>query len=347
MNENSDDVVAAVPSDDPQDGSMEDAEMQDITAEPAATPRGTTPAPSDDGADSEMVVEAAEAVDGDEEVLAAAVVVDDDENDGVALATVVTATVAEEAPKKPSQSRKTRKSCENSKSKRRRTSSADRTEAATTARAMLIENVSRLPLVMPDSHVVRSLGRMNMLSPLFATVNNLFPVGFSCDRYEFSPVLGRVLKLRCTILDGGKLLQKQRELGLPETSKVGPLFRIMWGEGIDDDAEGTSYPYDPYTSSAPITSAEEEADDVYPEEGMRVRVRYEHDQYYVGTILEVGDEELDKKTNKNLTDIRIQYDDGSTEEAYYPDPDITLYLPGKQDDNPIALGDIHSDATVL
>ena len=60
-----------------------------------------------------------------------------------------------------------------------------------------------------------------------------------------------------------------------------------------------------------------------PEEGMRVRVKYERNQWYSGTIVDVDE------TLKGDTEITIRYDDGSTEHAIYPDPDIALFLPGE------------------
>lgn len=212
----------------------------------------------------------------------------------------------------------------------------ERLDAAAEAREVLINTVSRLPIPITDSHTVRSFGRLQVEDSLespFCSASALFPVGFSCDRYEFSPVHGRVLKLRCTILDGSKIAKKG--------GSAGPVFRVMWGHGVDDDVHTMDYPYDPYTASVPVAGGDHvdavalpfsdngSSPTVLPEVGMRVKVRFEEDEWYGGTLLHVGDEENDKKTKRKRVEICIQYDDGSTEDATFPDPDIILNLPGK------------------
>jgi hypothetical protein len=178
-----------------------------------------------------------------------------------------------------------------------------------------------------ESHVVRAMGRIRADDDRYSNQNHIYPVGFSCDRYEFSPVHGRILKLRCTILDGKKIRARQERLGKPVTAPDGPLFRIMWGGGIDDDNESpTEYRYNVDRYSAPITKTSNLSSiqkNMIPEEGMRVRVKYERNQWYSGTIVDVDN------NGKGETEITVQYDDGSTEHAIYPDPDITLYLPGE------------------
>jgi hypothetical protein len=119
----------------------------------------------------------------------------------------------------------------------------------------------------------------------------------------------------------------------------------MWGQGVDEDVDKVEYPYDPYANSAPILASEND-DEVaipaapggsantmaLPTNGMRVKVRFEKDQFYYGTIIAVEAKESDskKKKKKKTVEIVVQYDDGSTEEAPFPDPDIMLVMPGKQ-----------------
>jgi hypothetical protein len=216
--------------------------------------------------------------------------------------------------------------------------SGDRLNAANAAREMLLETVQRLPVQMSENFIVRSFGQLHVERAShnkFATSNALYPEGFCCDRYEFSPVHGRVIKMRCAILDGKRTTLQYD----------GPIFRVMWGQGIDEDVDKVEYPYDPYANSAPISSSEN--DDVVaipaapggasnnemllPTKGMRVKVRFEKDRSYYGTILTVDkktEPEGKKKRKKKNVDIVIQYDDGSTEEAIFPDPDITLVMPG-------------------
>jgi F/Y-rich N-terminus len=203
----------------------------------------------------------------------------------------------------------------------------DRDEAAAEARAMLHNTLSRLPSVVGEgSHVIRSMGKIRTDDTRYSNRHHIYPVGFSCDRYEFSPVHGRILKLRCTILDGATVRAKQKQMGLEVTVSEGPLFRIMWGPGIDDETDSPSeYSYDMDRYSEAITKASYLAFNqraLIPMEGLRVRVKYEGDQYYAGTIISVED------NGDGSTEISVQYDDGSTEQAKYPDPDITLIPPG-------------------
>lgn len=214
--------------------------------------------------------------------------------------------------------------------------SGQRLSAANAAREMLLENVPRLPAPIDETFVIRSFGQLHVeASSKFSTASALYPVGFCCDRYEFSPVHGRVLKLRCAILDGQRTT----------LNHDGPIFRVMWGQGIDEDVDSVEYPYDPYANSAPISRGN--SDDVVaipgtvgassselmaPSQGMRVKVRFDRDQYYYGTIISVEEKletEKGKKKKKKSVMTIVQYDDGSQEEASFPDPDITLVMPGK------------------
>ncbi|KAI2502950.1 hypothetical protein MHU86_11537 [Fragilaria crotonensis] len=231
-----------------------------------------------------VIVEAEETDDDDEEVLTATAIVE-------------TSADGESAKKRKRPG---------PKPKRRRIES-DREEAAAEARAMLQHTVTRLPMAVGESHVVRAMGSICTDDERFWNSHHIYPVGFSCDRYEFSPVHGRILKLRCSVLDGRKVRAKQKDLDMGVTASDGPLFRIMWGGGIDDE------------SDTPFAVQKLE-----PEEGMRVRVKYERNQWYSGTIVDVDE------TANGETEISVQYDDGSTERAIYPDSDITLFPPGSQ-----------------
>jgi F/Y-rich N-terminus len=291
-------------------GSDSDSDLQDshptsFEAEDAPSVSVVEDTMDDDGDDDE-----------EEAQVMAAVVVDDEEPEAVAAAVGT--------PVK--KNKKKRKSNE---------ISGDNFVAAQAARLMLLQSVHRLPLSISESHTVRSFGRLRVEKqedgPQFSSTSALYPVGFSCDRFEFSPVHGRILKLRCTILDGHQLQAKQRELNLPINPSKGPIFRIMWGEGIDEDSESFEYPYDPGTNSTCITyngNSKKTDPNLYPEEGMRARVRYEHDQWYTGTILECIAAGSSDDTGIMSYEMRIAYDDGSEEQVSYPDPDISLHLPG-------------------
>lgn len=265
--------------------------------------RGGTPVPSE-AASEAVVVEAENSDDDDEEVLTATAIIETSADGDSA-----------KKRKRPGP-----------KPKRRRIES-DREEAAAEARAMLQHSVTRLPMTVGESHVVRSLGSICTDDERFSSAHHIYPAGFSCDRYEFSPVHGRILKLRCAVLDGRKVRARQKELGVKVTATDGPLFRIMWGSGIDDDNESPpEYRYDMEACSPQIninSYLPSNQKKLEPEIGMRVRVKYEGNQWYSGTIVDVDE------TANGETEISVQYDDGSTEQAIYPDPDIILFLPGE------------------
>jgi hypothetical protein len=226
--------------------------------------------------------------------------------------------------------------------------SSSRMNAAEAAREMLIQTVPRLPVKINEMHTVRNFGHL-LLEPAgesvkFCSANTLYPVGFSCDRFEFSPAHGRVLKMRCSILDGTQIKENQADLGMDNTDDLpeGPIFRVMWGQGIDEDKDKVDYPYDIYSNSTPVSTSDK-VDAVamaaapggsggksVPEEGMRVKVRFDRDQFYYGCITNVKEKETEKgkKKKKKNVEIGIRYDDGSTEAAIFPDPDITLVMPG-------------------
>jgi len=126
----------------------------------------------------------------------------------------------------------------------------------------------------------------------------------------------------------------------------GPIFRVMWGAGIEQNPENDySYPYDVYSASAPLTDDVVDAVAVpldgsghvlgrtmVPEVGMRVSVRFDETRWYGGTITGIKDGA--KKGGKKLTPgqrlLSIDYDDGNQEEAVYPDPDVLLRSPGTE-----------------
>jgi chemotaxis protein histidine kinase CheA len=373
--EEEEEEVLSASEDEDDDDDAPAVEAVEVAAEAVLSERDEDDDDDDDEeTDGEMEVEqeaqevqAAVVVDDDEDEEEAEQVEPEEEGEGDAEVVVeaeAVAVVAEEeeeevtpkraprkSPKKSSSKKATAGSSSKGKDKKRKRKkprrsagedihfariSGPRLNAANAAREMLLETVPRLPALINDSYIVRSFGQLRIeASNKFSTANSLYPVGFCCDRYEFSPVHGRVLKLRCAILDGGRS-------NLPHN---GPIFRVMWGQGVDEDVDKVEYPYDPYSNSAPILASEN--DDVVaipaapggaanamalPKNGMRVKVRFEKDQFYYGTIIAVKAKESDskKKKKKRTVEIVVQYDDGSTEEAPFPDPDIMLVMPGKQ-----------------
>ena len=253
---------------------------------------------------------------------------------------------------------------------------AKKVVAARDARSWLRESVSSLPLSMGDIQVL-SFGQICIRSlpsststPIpqaallaknpFHTATSLYPVGFSCDRYELSPVHGRILKMRCTILDGRSIKANQKFGGFPVQNDLpdGPVFRITWGRGIDEDTPGSTpstanrniekveYSFDPFAQSKPIVSTGSTKNDtlimdavkstkrssIIPKVGMRVKVFCEKDVYFPGTIATVNESKPvvtnGKKKRKRYL-VMIHYDDGIKEEMTFPDPDIELLSPGK------------------
>ena len=230
---------------------------------------------------------------------------------------------------------------------------AENAEAAQEARYQLQKTVTTLPHVVSDTYTVRSFGKVKpeydtsaTLDALYSSPHAIYPVGFSCDRFEFSPVHGRVIKMRCDILDGSNLKdgvkseamltgEKGNGAGKPEDFGDGPVFRVMWGEGIDNEGDAdVSLPFDPYAASS-YGSGDLDAVAVplgtisagMPVVGMRVNVRFDKSKIYGGKITKVAWNER-KSTYKPVCDISILYDDGVTEETTYPDPDIYLSPPG-------------------
>jgi hypothetical protein len=215
-------------------------------------------------------------------------------------------------------------------------------EAAKDARATLRDMVQSLPMPFGDIQV-RSFGRIHLESDKsgkeakFSSTGSIYPVGFSCDRFEFSPVHGRVLKMRCTILDGKRIKQLQREKSFPVTDRLadGPVFRVVWGQGIDEENDDDLGPFDPELDAPLIdTSKKITANSMRPKVGMQVRVRFGKNQTYGGVITGVGDVYPSTKESqrKGLTlnqDITINYDDGFSETISYPDADVALVVPGK------------------
>ena len=235
---------------------------------------------------------------------------------------------------------------------------------------MLQETVPTLPVPVAET-TVRSFGRLciqtnpvlgapapskkakkdgNAESGRFSTTSALYPVGFSCDRYEYSPVHGRVLKMRCSILDGKAVKAKQKKGGFAVDANLpdGPIFRVMWGRGVDEDVvdDSIEYPFDPETTAPPLVATGSAKTDtllkaatkpkparIVPERGMRVKVRFEKGQYLCGTIDHVGKPKSttsskSKRKHKEV-DITIKYDWGYKEKLAFPDPDVDLMPPGK------------------
>ncbi|KAL7541225.1 hypothetical protein ACHAXR_012783 [Thalassiosira sp. AJA248-18] len=253
--------------------------------------------------------------------------------------------------------------------------SAEKARAAQLARSALQEAVTRLPHKVTPQLTVRSFGRIkpeyyhnsSPLDAMYSSPHAICPVGFSCDRFEFSPVHGRVIKMRCDILDGSSLKKNDSSLKPDQSGSSssepmlveekiimpgsdidnlgdGPVFRVTWGEGVEEDKLlEPSCPFDPYVASAhlggdvdaiavPLSSSKNKGSKPagLPEVGMRVSVRFDKGKDYGGLITKVKPMEKAQmtKNKKAICNITIKYDDGVTEVAPFPDPDIVVAYQG-------------------
>jgi len=218
-------------------------------------------------------------------------------------------------------------------------------EAAEKSRDFLLHSVEQLPFIASDSFIVRNFGRLKEetekrpLEVLYSSPSALYPVGYSCDRYELSPIHGRLLKLRCEILDGskyGNLLTENRNDNETEECSAydGPIFRILWGRAIDEWEFDQSIPFDLNSITSSIGVSDHiKTGNRYPESGMRVKVRFDEDLWYKGVLGEViahGKKKLSgfsQNGNHSFT-AQILYDDGSTEQIELPDPDVIILAQG-------------------
>ena len=255
--------------------------------------------------------------------------------------------------------------------------SSEQAAAANESRLALQAAVDCLPYKVSDSHIIRSFGRIkpeynaSPLDALYSSPHSIYPVGFSCDRFEFSPVHGRVIRMRCDILDGSSLREYRDEMAKKKSGSVkvksengeepalvddekilitekenvedlgdGPVFRVTFGAGVDEDKMmEPSSPFDPYLASAHLggdvdaiavpLSSKNDKPFGYPEAGMRVSVRFDRCKMHGGTITSVKPmENKEKQRKKAICNISILYDDGVTEIAPFPDPDIIVAYQG-------------------
>ena len=306
----------------------------------------------------------------DNDIAIAQVVADGIESDTPVVAEVVPKKVRKKPGPKPKKKEKNGTKDKTSGKKRKKKGSKilgslvitrDKLEAAQKARDILLSSMKHTPLKVSDSHVIQNIGRVvvendESKEPVFSNPTSLFPIGFCCDRYEFSPVHGRIIKLRCEILDGREIeknlvSEKKKEEGSASKKKrtyKGPLFRITWGQGVDNLTDGKPFPFDLYSSSAPMGGEVDTVAvpmgldvSVVPEAGMRVKVRFEKEKWYRGTIKKVVKKDpaaeakekkkgtRSKKNKKLHYLINIKYDDGMKEEIAYPDPDVVLIAPSE------------------
>lgn len=294
--------------------------------------------------------------DDDDDVVAATVVEGGDANDVMAVAKVITsnkkvktndgkAKKASTAKKSPGKKKSpaVKKGAKSTKTKAPDgfpSVSADKAEASQKARAKLRKNVTSLPFVVSENQIIRSFGQIkpefgNQLDETqYSSPSSIHPVGFSCDRFMFSPVHNRIITLRCDILEGDgtkidtniepSLVDEDNSSPSKKPSNGGPIFRIIWGEGIEQDDPMDSCPFDSNIGSEYTETSKKKK----PEVGMRVNVNINNFNTLGGVITKAKAPAKSGK-NKGLSMITIKYDDGVTEDTPFPDPDIQLAPPGK------------------
>jgi len=349
--------VLRLPPKGDDDSSSDDEPLVNVKAKNGSRKRKAAPNAGDSDSD-----------DDDDDVVAATVVEGGDANDVMAVAKVITtsnkkvktndgkakkASTAKKSPANKKKSSPAKKSAKSSSSSKTKAPDglppvpADKAEAAHKARAKLRKNVTSLPFVVSENQIIRSFGKIKQEycnqsdETYYSSPSSIYPIGFSCERFMFSPVHNRVITLRCDILEGKgvpknggsmkkdtkvepALVDEDKSLPGKVSSVGGPIFRIIWGEGIEQDD-----PMDSCTFDANIASDYAEASkQTKPEVGMRVNVNIDNFST-VGGVITKAKAPAKSGKNKGLSMITIKYDDGVTEDTPFPDPDIHLAPPGK------------------
>mmetsp|Transcript_15582 Transcript_15582/g.35061 ORF Transcript_15582/g.35061 Transcript_15582/m.35061 type:complete len:790 (-) Transcript_15582:5189-7558(-) len=194
----------------------------------------------------------------------------------------------------------------------------DRLHAHRNSVSSLNTEVRRLPAKV-GGIVVNNMGVPNSQ---YCEPGHIWPIGFCTTRHEFSPVHGRIIKIRCDIIEG----EEDEEIG-----KKNPIFRIRWGKRIEEEKD---VPVRTFFSSSdreyhaashmsrdvlsPPTEEEYENQPEKPVVGMRARVRFDKKYWYGGTIKSTSVNE------KGCTLLKIEYDDEFLEEIQFPDMDVML-----------------------
>ena len=158
------------------------------------------------------------------------------------------------------------------------------------------------------------------------------------------------------VLSAIKSLQCANTLHMPLKEEVIESGAVVECDGIEMDASHTKdlvkvYGLESYSDHGRARSVIKSVAvpmgldvAVVPEPGMRVKVRFDDDVWYHGTIKKAykkeaskkkddekkkGTRSASKKGNKSHHVINIIYDDGMKEDIAFPDPDIILVAPGK------------------
>jgi len=144
------------------------------------------------------------------------------------------------------------------------------------------------------------------------------------------------------VLSAIKSLQCANTLHMPLKEEVIESGAVVGCCGIEKDASYTKDPVklngsESYVDHGQARSAIKSVAvpmglDValVPERGTRVKVRFDGNVWYHGTIMKAYKKEPSKDNDESHHVMNIIYDDGTKEEEIvFPDPDIMLVAPGK------------------
>jgi len=186
----------------------------------------------------------------------------------------------------------------------------------------------------------------NSYTSKYSKPTSIHPIGFSCTRFEYSPVHGRVIRIRCDVLPG-------------------PTFAISWGRGVDEEPVVQMRSFDPFPSAddpinilrakkdatSDMNCISNDSNGMYigskgnilpPCVGMSVKVRFDNDWWYGGTVSgvdEISEEEGENEESAGEEDVKnkntgskrtwalsITYDDGAVEDdILYPSKDVLMF----------------------
>ena len=342
--------VLKLPPKGDDDSSSDDEPLANLKATNGSRKRKDAPNAGDSDSD-----------DDDDDVVAATVVEGGDANDVMAVAKVIPsnkkvktndgkakkASTAKKSPvakKKASPPKKGAKSTKTKAPDGFPSVPAEKAEAVQKARTKLRKNVTSLPFAVSENQIIRSFGKIKPEygnqtdETYYSSPSSIYPVGFSCDRCMFSPVHNRIITLRCDILEGKGLRKNGGDMKIDAKVLVdedksllkkknfgdGPIFRIIWGEGIEQDDPMDSCSFDANIAFGYADASKKKK----PEVGMRVNVNIDNFNT-VGGVITKAKAPAKSGKNKGLSMITIKYDDGVTEDTPFPDPDIHLAPPGK------------------
>ena len=252
----------------------------------------------------------------------------------------------------------------------------DRAQAIAHARNLLLMEVPALPILLNSSSataecLIESFGEVqtynnnnnasstsqsNRRRSRYCKPSAIYPIGFQCVRYEYSPLHGRMIALRCSV-------------------RSGPVFVISFGDVNEIDRNNINEnngnmnvnaglrSFDPYPDvqapavyhrdnyerddSATVTASSTVKWDalgntIPPQVNYAAKVRFDNDWWYAGYVSDVNTKP--NANDLNAVDtlstsasswlISITFDDGAVEDDIeYPSPDVLLFHPCTEEVN--------------